>query len=57
MTSKKEQIKTKVANAADNIAHPEQETRKEARKRQPWLPIIGSVIAGAILVALYLLFS
>lgn len=36
---------------AHNTAHPEDETRKEAKARQPWMPIMGAIIAGIILLS------
>ena len=49
MTDLKDEIKTVV----HNTAHPKDETDKEARKRQPWMPIIGSLIVALILLIAY----
>ena len=49
---KVEHAEEKVEHAAHNFAHPEDETDKEAKKRQPWMPIVGSIIAGALLFAI-----
>lgn len=56
MTDTKEEIKEEIKNVADNLAHPDHETDKEAKKRQPWMPIAGSLVVGVILVAIALFF-
>ena len=52
MTEIKEEIKT----VSHNTVHPKDETDREARKRQPWMPILGAIVSGAILFAVYVLF-
>ena len=47
-----DKIKQKAEKAADYTAHPEHETNREARKRQPFMPILGSILAALILFAL-----
>lgn len=49
-------VKDEVETVAHNAAHPEDETLREARKRQPWMPIVGAALAGAILFALVMMF-
>ncbi len=49
-------VKDEVETVTHNIAHPEDETDKQARKRQPWMPIIGSAIVAIILFACYAFF-
>jgi hypothetical protein len=50
----------KIAEGAEKIVdrtlHPEHETNREARKRQPWMPITGAIVAGTILIAIYFFF-
>lgn len=50
MNDKQEDLKDEIENVADNVVHPSHETDKEAKKRQPWMPIVGSIIAGAVLL-------
>ena len=49
-------VKEAVEKTADHLAHPDHETDREAKKRQPWMPIAGSIIAGIILIALLFYF-
>ena len=46
-------IEEKVEHVAHNIAHPEDETDREAKKRQPWMPIVGSLIAASLFAIYY----
>lgn len=41
---------------ADNLAHPDHETNTEAKERQPFMPIFGSIIAAMVLFGLLALF-
>ncbi len=56
LEKKTEELKDSAENLADNIAHPDHETRKEARHRQPWMPIIGALVAATILFLAYAVF-
>ena len=46
-------IKEEVETVAHNTVHPEDETDREARKRQPWMPIVGSVVVAILLFIAY----
>lgn len=63
MTDLKDDVETVAHNVADevetvahNAAHPGDETDKEARKRQPWMPIIGSILVAIGLFICYAYF-
>jgi len=53
LTDKAEDVAEKVTDEmetlAHNAVHPEDETDKQADKRQPWMPIVGSIIVAIIL--------
>jgi len=49
-------VKEEVETVAHNTLHPEDETDREARKRQPWMPIVGTVGAAIILLVIYMFF-
>lgn len=49
-------IKDELETVIHNTAHPEDETDKEAKKRQPWMPILGTVAAAIILLTIYMFF-
>ena len=49
-------VEQEIETVAHNTVHPEDETDKEARKRQPWMPIVGAVIAAIILITAYAFF-
>ncbi len=51
-----ETVTDEAEHLAHNIAHPEDETRKEAKARQPWMPIIGAIVAALILFLAYAFF-
>ncbi len=42
-------IEDEIETVAHNTVHPEDETDAEARKRQPFMPIIGAILIGLIL--------
>ena len=50
-------VKEEVGTVAHNIAHPEDETRKEARKRQPFMPILGAILVAVILFTIFAFFA
>lgn len=56
MSDLKKDVKDEAEKLADHIVHPDHETDKEAKKRQPWMPIAGSIIAGIILLSIYFVF-
>ncbi len=70
MTDIKKEIKDKAETAKDvakdveeeletvahNTVHPEDETDAEAKKRQPFMPIIGAIIAAIVLFAAFAYF-
>lgn len=70
MTDIKDQVKDKVETAKDvasnieseletvahNTVHPSDETDKQARRRQPWMPIAGVALIGIILMMIYAFF-
>lgn len=53
MTDLKDNIKKEIETVAHNTAHPEDETDRQARKRQPWMPIVGSLLVAVILFIAY----
>lgn len=59
MTEAKEKIEHG-ADEAEKIVEAalkdEPETNKEARRRQPWMPIVGSLLAGMILLSILALY-
>ncbi len=46
-------IEDEIETVAHNTVHPEDETDAEARRRQPWMPIIGVIIVAIILFTVY----
>jgi len=46
-----EKVTEEIETLAHNTAHPEDETDKQADKRQPWMPIAGLTIVAIILFA------
>jgi hypothetical protein len=45
-----------IKEAAEYVTHPSDESDKEARIRQPWMPMLGSILVGLILLAIFMLF-
>jgi len=56
MNDLKDEIKEEAKTLADNTVHPDHETEKEADKRQPWMPIVGALLAALILFSVYFFF-
>lgn len=50
------QVTEEIKKVADHTVHPEHETNRDARKRQPWMPLTGAVIAGILLFGIAALF-
>ena len=50
-------IEEKLENIESKINDLDPETGKQARKRQPWMPIAGSLICGALLMLSLILFA
>jgi|GEM_PF-1744013 len=49
-------VEDEIETVAHNTVHPEDETDAEARRRQPWMPIIGAVLIAIILMICYAFF-
>jgi len=47
------EIKKDVEKTVEAAVREEPETNKEARRRQPWMPLLGSIIAALILFVLF----
>jgi len=56
LKDKVEDVAEAVAHEADLLTHPEDETKKEAKARQPWMPIVGAAIAAIILLGVVFFF-
>lgn len=49
-------IEEDVEEFVDHMVHPDHELDKEAKERQPWMPIVGSIAAGLFLLLICLFF-
>ncbi len=49
-------VEDEIETVAHNTAHPEDETDAQARRRQPWMPIIGAILVAIILFICYAYF-
>jgi hypothetical protein len=43
-------VEDELETVAHNVVHPEDETDAEARRRQPFMPIVGALVIGIILL-------
>ena len=50
-------VSEEVGTVAHNVAHPEDETDREARRRQPWMPVGGAILVAIILFTIYAFFA
>lgn len=50
------EVTEEIKKVAEHTIHPENETDREAEKRQPWMPLTGAIIAGILLFAIATLF-
>jgi hypothetical protein len=49
-------VEYEIETVAHNTIHPEDETDAEARKRQPFMPIIGAALIAIILIICLVVF-
>ncbi len=50
------EVTEEIKKVADHAVHPDHETDRDARKRQPWMPLTGAIVAGILLFAIAALF-
>tara|TARA_B100001765_G_C19209979_1_gene209119 strand:+ start:208 stop:420 length:213 start_codon:yes stop_codon:yes gene_type:complete len=50
-------VKDEVGTVVHNVANPQDETDRKARKRQPFMPIVGAILVAIILFTLYAFFA
>ena len=56
VTEELKKVEEHVENLEAQIKEADPETDREAKQRQPWMPLAGSIICGLILFAILALF-